>query len=293
MRLALAQQRAGIEPTGETIVPGVLTWEAYLKRRATWDIKRQTVGLDAEFYEGAEVRLYPPDWLARANLIAEKWRLQRRIAKAMGIDPAEGGDSSVWTIIDEFGIIEQLSIKTPDTSVIPNTTLALMNRWSVPSSAIVFDRGGGGYEHMCTLHSRGYPDIRSIAFGESLNLDPKRGMTKIEDKLEMKHERTIFKNRRAEMYWDLRKLLDPIGPGFGIPKEYEELLRQLKPIPLWYNEEGMLYLPPKQRKPDQKKESTQVTMNSLLGCSPDEADSLVLAIHGMLYKKSGTFAGAI
>ena len=72
VRLALEQQRLGIIPTNEILVPGVLTWTECCKRRATWDAIRQCIGLDAEFYEGAELLLFPPEWLNRAEQLAAR-----------------------------------------------------------------------------------------------------------------------------------------------------------------------------------------------------------------------------
>src|SRR5215204_6203156 len=92
VRLALAQRADGLTPNGQNIVPGALSWRDYLKRRATWDEIRQCIGLDAEFYEGKEVLLFPPLWLNRAEEAARKLRGQTRSPSAMGVDPAEGGD---------------------------------------------------------------------------------------------------------------------------------------------------------------------------------------------------------
>lgn len=292
---AMDQQRAGVVPTGEIVIPGLLPWEDYCKRRgigqpAIWDKVKQCVGLDAEFYEGAEVLMFPPDWLNRAEQIAEALKGKPRKAKAIGIDPAEGGDKTAMVAVDEFGLIELVSKQTPDTSVITGEALAFMRKHAVPPDRVVFDRGGGGKEHADRLRAQGYP-VRTVAFGESLSLDPKRGMTRVEERLDNKEDRYAYKNRRAEMYGELRQLLDPAreGHGFGLPAEYSELRRQFSPIPLTYDPEGRLELPPKNKRgPD----DTKVTLMDLIGCSPDEADALVLALHGMLHKVKRPVAGA-
>ena len=80
----------GINASSLTVIPGVLTCQEYLERRRTWDRIRQCVGLDAEFYEGAEVMLFPPQWLDRAHHVAESIRgKQGRKAKVIGCDPAK------------------------------------------------------------------------------------------------------------------------------------------------------------------------------------------------------------
>ena len=129
VRYALEQIKAGIVPDNRILVPGLLSWGDYQKRRATWNKMRQTIGLDAEFWEGADVLLYPPDWIARANQIhlelCAKFYGKNRQAKSMGIDSAEGGDNTTWCIGDEYGIIELISESTPNTAVITKRTLAL------------------------------------------------------------------------------------------------------------------------------------------------------------------------
>jgi phage terminase large subunit-like protein len=81
------------------------------------------------------------------------------------------------------------------------------------------------------------------------------------------------------MYHRLRLLLKD---GFAISKEYVELRRQLAPVPLWYDREGRIYLPPKNAQPGDDED--MVTMTKLIGCSPDQSDALVLAVHGMTSK---------
>lgn len=287
--LALQQQAAGQEPTGEIVTPGVLTWGEYQKRRATWDLVRACVGLDAEFYEGASVLLYPPDWLNRAEQLSEALRGHSRRAKAMGIDPAEGGDKTAMCAVDEKGLIELVSRQTPDTSVITGEVIAFGRKHSVPPENWMFDRGGGGKEHADRLRSQGY-DVRTVAFGESVTPDPKRGMVQMEERIEQREERYVYKNRRAEMYGELSLLLDPAaGVGFALPAEYTELRRQLAVMPKLYDEEGRMRMLPKNKRGEN---SNEKTLTELLGCSPDEADSLVLAVHGMLHPAVKTRAGA-
>ena len=146
VRLALTEIGAGRRPSYLTIVPGVLTYVEYLKRRATWDIVRQCIGLDAEFYEGGEVLLFPPLWLNRAEQIAESLRGRLRTAKSIGIDPGEGAENTAWAAIDEYGLIDMVSRLTPDTSVITSETIAFATKHGLKDNPEnwVFDRGGGG-----------------------------------------------------------------------------------------------------------------------------------------------------
>lgn len=239
-----------------------------------------------EFADDSGVPLFPFEWLDRAERIMGGLSGTCRAARAIGIDPAEGGDKTAMCAVDGLGIIELISKKTPDTSVITGEAIAFMLRHKVPPDRVVFDRGGGGKEHADRLRSQGYP-VRTVAFGESLVPDPRRGLTQISERKENREERYAYVNRRAEMYGELRLVLDPHGgidgvggsKGFGIPAEYAELRRQMSPIPLTYDPEGRLKLLPKnKRSPD----GTEKSLTELIGHSPDELDSLVLALHGML-----------
>lgn len=297
--LALRQLAAGLPVTNTVVVPGVLPYPDYRKRREVWDPIRQAIGLDATFWEGADVLLYPPAWLDRAERIAAALdrTLPRRIAEAIGIDPAEGGDSTAMAVVDRYGLIELISKKTPDTSVIPREALALMLRYGVPPDRVIFDRGGGGKQAADTLRSQGYP-VRTVAFGEALAPDPKHGRTQVRERLDQREDRYVYRNRRAEMYGCLRELLDParehdpdaLAPGFGLPARYPELRRQLAPIPLTYDAEGRLELLPKKKRA-LAVESNQRTLEDLIGCSPDEADALVLAIFALLNRPTRARAG--
>lgn len=82
------------------------------------------------------------------------------------------------------------------------------------------------------------------------------------------------------MYHLLALLLDPAQnpEGFGLPEEYYELRRQLAVFPLRYDGEGRLWLPPKNKK---KPDSDEECLVELLGCSPDEADAVVLSTFGL------------
>jgi hypothetical protein len=302
VRLGLEEVAKGLKPSHREVCPGVVSFAKYLKRREMWDKVQQCIKLDAEFWEGAEALLFPPEWLdlaeARADSLARQ-RLKRR-AKGLGVDPAEGGDSTVWAVVDELGLIELLSMKTPNTATIPNQTLALMRKYDLRPEQVCFDRGGGGKQHADRMEAQGYR-VRSVGFGETIAIPPRYGAVLPPERLDAAEEKYAYKNRRAEMYGRLSMRLEPreetpvdqdgtdthVFSPFALPREYTELRRQLALMPKWYDEEGRLYLPPKQRRTDQRKgrmddaDSTTVTLNQILGCSPDEADALVLAVHAM------------
>jgi len=308
VKLALEEIARGKKPSNTVILPGVIKYEdglkGYVYRRKHWDKVRQCIGLDGSFYEGADSLLFPSEWLDRAERLADSLRGQRRIAKAMGLDPGQGISSTVWAVVDEFGLIVLVSMKTPDTSVIEGRTRALMHEYNVHPSRVCIDVGGGGnniVSHLNTQNGIGGMQkppsewVRGVSFGESPALPPKHGSHTVKQRLTARGERAAYKNLRHQMYGDLRDLLDPSredGRSFAIPAEYTELRRQMAPIPYWTDEEGRLFVPPKQRASDSKNES-KVYLDKLIGCSPDEVDALVLAVHAMLHAPTQRLGGVL
>lgn len=290
VKLALLEKERGYAPSGRIVVPGVLTWPDYCKRVDTWDDARKCVGLEARFYEGAKQYMYPGEWLALSAQVAEAMLGAKREAKAIGVDPAEGGDSSVWTVVDQFGVEEQIGLKTPDTTYITGFTKELMQQYKVSPEYVAFDRGGGGKQHADRLKLEGY-DVMTVGFGESLMPELRRGTMPLDDRRDHREEHYVYKNRRAEMYGMLRERLNPSnGPVFAIHERFRELRRQLSLIPLTYDSEGRLELLPKRKKPGEEQKDTLV---GLIGHSPDEADSLVLALYAMERARKQVVAGAI
>ena len=287
VRLAKAEIAAGKKPSGRCLVPGILDYNTYVNRRQFWDPIRQCIGLDGEFYVGPGVLLFPPEWLNLAEQQALELRGKHRKGVTMGIDTAEGGDSTVWCVLDELGIVDIVSKKTPDTSVIMGETLALMLLWSVDPDNVFFDRGGGGKEHADYMRRAGHK-VNTVAFGEAATAQKQRGMKTLNKRLDDDEVRYTYKNRRAEMYNLTSLRLNPEEPGqLAIPQKYTELRRQLAPVPRLYDGEGRLELPPKRKQRGSDKE----TMADLVGCSPDEADALVLAVYGLVKKHSRPVAG--
>lgn len=297
VRRALAQRLEGKEPDGEIVVPGVLSWQEYLKRRATWDAERQSVGLDAQFWEGQEILLFPPDWLNESELRADLLANQARTGpRSLGCDPAEGGDKTAWAVSDHLGLLALISKRTSDTSVITSETIAIARQWGVPSERWCFDRGGGGLSHADRLQSQGFRGIRTVPFGESLVPDPRQVPAMMEQRMEDKEQRYVYVKRRAQLFGELSLKLDPSlevdGYRWAIPRgitglsgDVSTTLRdQLAPIPKTFDADGRLFLIPK-NKPgsEQKKRGDDRTLVKLIGHSPDEADAVVLSLHVLLH----------
>jgi hypothetical protein len=295
VKLAVKEIAEGKKPSGRILVPGAKDYNTYMVHRSEWDEKMQCIGLDAEFYEGDDVRLIPLQWLSEAR--TDKARGVASGPVYIGVDPAEGGDLSVWTVVDSVGILEQLSMKTPDTSAIPSQTLALMNKWKCKANNVFFDRGGGGKQIADQLRKSGFK-VNTVGFGETVSLEKRRGVTTLDKRKETDEERYTYKNRRAQMYAMIRESINPLnGKPFAFPSgildrvngnDRKSLENQLLPIPLEYDEEGRLKLAPKQKK---SKDDKTITLTEIIGHSPDEADSLALALYGLKRRRNVAVAG--
>jgi hypothetical protein len=292
VQLALAEIANGKPPSNKILVPGVMPYADYIKRRETWDEIRQCIGLDAQFYEGSELLIIPPSWLARSAQEADRLKGQKkREAKAIGIDPGEGSAETCMTVIDELGVLDEDAIPTPDTSRIQGSLIALGRKYNLTPSRWMFDRGGGGKQIADRMRDDGY-DVLTVGFGDVVSVGVRRGIALYSDRLDAQEARSAYKNRRAQMYGDLAALIDPTTGDipFAIPGHMMELHRQLSLIPKRYDHEGKLVLPPKNRRTSN---SNEVTMQDILGCSPDRADALVIAVHCMLYGDTRPVAGAM
>lgn len=288
-------------PSGEILIPGVLDYAEYLKRRTLWDEIRQCISLDAQFYKGAGVLMFPPAWMDRAERYAEEIASIPRKAKGVGVDPAEGGDDTCFAASDEMGLLALESCKTPDTNVIPAKLKAFIEKWGgrdFDYRNVMIDRGGGGKQLADRMRASGYP-VQTIAFGESLKQDLRQGHVPFAQRSELEEARYVYKNRRALLYGLARTRLDPEwGTPFALPSHLvnntqgggkASLRRQLSVIPLAYDGEGRLELPPKQRRPGDK--TQRKTLSELIGCSPDEADAFVLSNYVISYKPRRAKAG--
>lgn len=283
VRLAMAEIARGESPSGRTLVQGVKTWEQYQHHRAIWDKHQQCVGLDADFYEGEEVKLYPAEQLAKSNSRYTSLQGAHRRAKAIGVDSGEGSAYTAMVAVDSLGVVEVVSKKTPDTSVVPGTVVAFALKHGVQPEDVCLDRGGGGKQHADRLRANGF-NVRTVAFGEAVSPAPRRGHVSFSNRVLQKEMRYVYMNRRAEMYGELSVLLEE---GFAVPASEAELLRQMAAIPKLFNDEGRLYIPPK----GGQFSTTEGTLYKLLGRSPDELDALVLAVYAMQNKSARSVAG--
>jgi hypothetical protein len=286
-------RKRGHEGTPPTVIPGLLSWGQYQFRVRNWDDVKKRMRLHGHFYEGADMLMFPPQFLDQAEELWEVVQPLKRGPFYMGVDVAEGGrDLNCWAIIDHLGIIEIDAKKSDrDTTMIQTVTLEKMQKFKIPGRRVCFDRGAGGKQHVDYMRRAGHK-VRAVGFGEG-STEPK-----------------IYQNKRVEMYALLARAFDParwvmveVGDqkdkpdeeklmewvvGMGLPPDMHLLREELAVLPVMYDAKQRQMLPPKARSGVQREQSPIVTLDSILGRSPDRADALALANWAKVSRKKAT-----
>lgn len=291
VRRALHEIKAGQKPSHKEIIPGVLTYSEYLERQRFFDDQHRCVSLEAQWYKGKELYLFPDEWLDHAEnqYLEEAESLGKRQALVLACDSAAGGDNTCWTWGDAHGPMDQLSMKTKDTNVVFAKSIELIEDLQIEPENVYFDVGGGGQQHVDRLRqttrrskmNRKY-DCQLLAFGAATT-DSQKVFLPSDHRKALKYR---YKNLRAEMYGRASEWMNLEADHVKtllIPPKLKELRRQLSKMPLKYDAEGKRYLPPKNPKEGNSKEPS---LSQLIGCSPDEADSFVMFVHGIEKLKS-------
>jgi hypothetical protein len=298
--LALWQQEQGYLVTGQTVVPGVLGWDVYQSRLKKWtdegNEQRICESLEGDWYEGQSLKLVPSQWLDLAHAYQTK-RPAGTFTRYMGCDPGEGGDDTAVCVGDRHGILDMVSMKTPDTNKVIGLLMEMQHKWKVDWDNICIDEGsgGGGRVHIDRFWANG-KKVRGVGFGAAPQLELRRGMTYFSEKRDQRADKYAFVKCRDEMAFDVRCILerDVDGnyvdknsqakvDGFAIPKNKstEELCRQLALIPYGTDGEGRMKLPPKRDPKDPKNPETLVY---IVGHSPDQFDAFCLMTYAMNHK---------
>jgi hypothetical protein len=300
VRYAEAEKAAGKKVSHREIVPGVVTYREYRMRRLLWDPVKQCIALDAEFYEGAENLMFPPEWLNLSEQQYRQYEIEGNVGnrrtgrRAIGIDPGEGVANTSMFCVDSLGVLAWHDTKTPDTSVIVDNAIGFMLKWQVKPEFVMWDRGGGGKQLSDEMRKRGH-NVRNVGFGEVVDLQTKRGLHSILQRQDVKEERGGYFNRRAQMYGELSELMDPSlcsannTPVFAIPSQHSTLRKELSPVPKLFDREGKIKLPPKNQTSENSKEKS---LTQIIGHSPDSSDALVLACHAWLRPSQRSKAGS-
>ena len=172
---------------------------------------------------------------------------QQRI---LGIDfAAQGNDLCVATILDRqssqhWKVTDQIAWDEPDTTVSVGKIINMVGHFK--PDVTVLDVGGGGHNVHCDLTAAGL-DIKRFDGASTQGIDPK-----------------LYANIRSEGYHLTKEWFDK--EWLIVPKEYRECIKQLSKIKYKFRNTGARLI---QAKVDMKKE---------LGGSPDDADSLMMAI---------------
>jgi hypothetical protein len=177
----------------------------------------------------------------------------------VGIDVAAGGrDQTCWTLVDRYGIIQQIVLDTPNTMEIAGRTISLIKEHRLTYGMVAMDAGGGGKQTADRLAEQGH-SVLLVGFGESAEA------------------KQAYTNRRAELYGGLRERLKPYRDdgGFLLSPDAHQLRQELAVLPLNYDSEGRLVLP---SKGGSSARLGETSIRQMLGRSPDRADSLVLAV---------------
>jgi hypothetical protein len=270
------------------VIRGILDYNEFLKRQRDWrpyEVRTRLLGL---FPDEGDQRLFPTDWLDLAQALGRKRREfeARRKAReflrlfcALGIDVGQGGDPSVWCVFDRFGVRYLLSKQTPNTIEIAGQTIRLMRQFHICDYAVAFDSGGGGKQIADMLRDKGYDQIMDLEFGSAAD-EPKE-----------------YKNRRAELYGELRKALEPTDARrrlldldvsewreagmrcLALPPDDAMLREDLAVLPLLRDGEGRLRLPPKDSRLKSSERREPTVRELLKGRSPDRGDALAMALY--------------
>jgi len=269
-----------------TIIPGILSYEQFLERKAHWSAHQVRTRLWGLFPDEGAGRLFPAEWLDAAQRLGRslaEHRAQggpRRSGRpyALGVDVSQGGgDLTAWVVLGRYGVRKLLVRETPNTAEIAGQTIRLMRAFRIAPAWVAFDAGGGGKQIADLLRDRGFEELLDVTFGAAAD-DPRK-----------------YKNKRAELYGELREALAPrrrVERLLATPLEHwprgasclalppdDALLREdLAVLPLLRDAEGRLRLPPKDKPSRQTSSHRERSVRELLGGrSPDRGDALALA----------------
>lgn len=173
-------------------------------------------------------------------------------ARVLGIDwAAQGNDLCVATILDRasaehWTLTQQIKWDEPNTTISVGKIIALIAEHK--PNVIIIDIGGSGYNVYCDLIAAKIQNVYPFDGASTKGISP----------------RSL--NMRADGYWNLKDWFESkflcVGEG------YKDVLKQLERIKQKFRPDGM-------RQVREKKE-----YKAEHGHSPDEADSLMMAVYG-------------
>lgn len=241
---------------GRVVIPGMVSaeWVRQMQIDYPEDSPIYQMMVEAKFPEQSEKGLIPTSWVLAAF---ERWlRLRDRTlsgGKRLGVDIARGGgDETILTYRVGNFITEQRPLHTPDLSVLEDLLeLEASRGWGI--SLDVIGLGSAVYDN---LRRRG------------VSVQPHNGAEKSERK--DRSGAFGFVNKRSEVYWSVRELLDPANGGdrpdenlLAFP-QCEKILQELT-APDWSAVAG-----------GKIKVESKEDVKKKINRSPDRADSLTI-----------------
>ena len=163
----------------------------------------------------------------------------------MGCDPSRfGGDLSVIAIADDNELLPLHVFKKMDTMELTGNLIALYKQFKpVDIKVDVIGIGAGIVDR---LREQGYP-VNPVNVSSAPN------------------NTELFMNLRAEIWWNLRELLDPNNKRNIIFPDDEELFADLAAVQFKYNSRGKIQI-------EEKEE-----MKKRIQRSPDRGDAVAIA----------------
>ena len=226
------------------------------------------------------------DWCLeqmRFGLIERLAKLSHVAAAGLDVGLSQGGDKNVLTVGNDYGIRQQFTTDAIDDGMdlcdwvcdIFEETLGI----SLPKSGIpiAIDYGGGFGNAVGDPLKRRRVRVIEVRGNDTPQIDPR-----------------VYANRRAELYGEFGKRIDPKGAyrgtRFMMPYD-EELFEDLcAPEKVFQGEDRIRFLISPKRKPphtgeDDAKERV-LSVQSKLGRSPDKGDSATLLLEALRHKGS-------
>jgi len=174
----------------------------------------------------------------------------------MGVDIArEGNDSSCAVLVVNNRVEAIEKWHKQKTTYSTGKIKDLMKEWDVPDFNVHIDVIGLGAGVVDRLQE------------QELEVDGCNFASKAKHDLEWADyvgEKTLLKNRRAELYWVLKKLIE--AEKFCIPEEFATAWADLTAVRKMFTSAGEILLEPKER------------IKQRIGRSPDEGDAIVLSL---------------
>jgi len=248
---------------GRDVIPGATTrqWVEHVRASYGEDSAYYVARVLAEFPTEDADALLQRDWIERAFALGSG----ARGAWSLGVDVARFGQDSTVIVVAEGGTVKEVSSARGRDLVATAADVAdrAARRRVDPARVYVDDTGlGGGVTDI--LRSRGLA-VRAVQFGANAE------------------KRDRFANRRAEMFWNLRRLMESgavaLGPVAG-SAEGRILREQLDRLRASYTDSGRLRV------------TGEPGLLAAPSTSPDHADALALALAGLAPPEDSAADGA-